>query len=151
MFQVNYLCAFALIWCCCAWSFFVLCLTFYRFFCNFVWDLRCDVWLCLFSYFFILSEVLEWLLLENNITYFPFKFAFQEMLAIAVFIGHFVLLSSASRYSFITLGDWGGAQISTQIYDNVYAVSQQMASTASANEVKFIINTGDNFYWCGIQ
>ena len=26
-----------------------------------------------------------------------------------------------------------------------------MAVTATASDAKFILNTGDNYYWCGIQ
>lgn len=63
--------------------------------------------------------------------------------------------AGSSLYSFITLGDWGGAALDggkgSQDYKNVYAVAKQMASTAAANAAKFIVNTGDNFYWCGIQ
>ena len=57
----------------------------------------------------------------------------------------------AQDYSFLSIGDWGGAQISEQDSNNVYAVSAQMATTAASSQAKFIINTGDNFYWCGIQ
>jgi tartrate-resistant acid phosphatase type 5 len=59
--------------------------------------------------------------------------------------------ASAPPYSFSTIGDWGGAQISEQDSTNVYAVANAMATTASVKHTKFIINTGDNFYWCGIQ
>ena len=44
-----------------------------------------------------------------------------------------------------------GAAIDSQDYKNVYAVAKQMNITASTVDAKFIINTGDNFYWCGIQ
>ena len=44
-----------------------------------------------------------------------------------------------------------GAAIDSQDYKNVYAVAKQMNITASTVNAKFIINTGDNFYWCGIQ
>ncbi|CAK0865456.1 unnamed protein product [Prorocentrum cordatum] len=59
-------------------------------------------------------------------------------------------------YTFITLGDWGGAlpgayQPSTPYAQNVKRVATQMAKTAESSEVKFIVNTGDNFYWCGIE
>merc|ERR1719191_951404 len=59
-------------------------------------------------------------------------------------------------FTFITLGDWGGAlpgvyQPSKPYAQNVKDVAAQMAKTAEANDVKFIVNTGDNFYWCGIE
>lgn len=52
---------------------------------------------------------------------------------------------------FISFPVFLGAAIDSQDYKNVYAVSKQMNITASAVDAKFIINTGDNFYWCGIQ
>lgn len=30
-------------------------------------------------------------------------------------------------------------------------ISAAMASSAEKNAIKFVVNTGDNFYWCGIQ
>jgi hypothetical protein len=59
--------------------------------------------------------------------------------------------SLATTYSWITLGDWGGAALDAGAAANVKAVASQMATTAKAVSSKFIINTGDNFYWCGIQ
>ncbi len=64
--------------------------------------------------------------------------------------------AATSGVSFITLGDWGGASLSDnpdgQTYvKNVRDVASQMAKTASKRDTQFIINTGDNFYWCGIQ
>ena len=60
-------------------------------------------------------------------------------------------VSSSSLYSFLAVGDWGGASLDTQAYDNVYAVSAEMAKIAAKTTPKFILGTGDNFYWCGIQ
>jgi len=77
-------------------------------------------------------------------------------------------VDGTSTFSFLAVGDWGGAALDTQAYDNVYAVSAQMAKTATKASPKFIlgifisiiiiifiiiiiIGTGDNFYWCGIQ
>lgn len=65
------------------------------------------------------------------------------------------LFSTASAgLSFIAVGDWGGAALQepSQPYaKNVADVATQMARTAEASSVKFIVNTGDNFYWCGIE
>jgi hypothetical protein len=58
---------------------------------------------------------------------------------------------ATANYAFLSVGDWGGAMIDPQYSHNVYAVSAQMATTVTATEANFIINTGDNFYWCGIQ
>lgn len=59
--------------------------------------------------------------------------------------------TTTTSYSFLAIGDWGGASINQQIRDNVYSVSSQMAKIASVHKPKFILGTGDNFYWCGIQ
>ena len=57
----------------------------------------------------------------------------------------------ADAASFFSIGDWGGAAVSAQDKNNVYAVSNAMAAAASETPPLFILNTGDNFYWCGIQ
>lgn len=62
-----------------------------------------------------------------------------------------VSITNSSSFSFLTLGDWGGAALGGQDKTNVYAVAGAMAKLAATSNPKFIINTGDNFYWCGIQ
>jgi predicted MPP superfamily phosphohydrolase len=57
----------------------------------------------------------------------------------------------SNLYSFLVVGDWGGASLNEQARKNVYAVSNQMAATATTTKPNFILGTGDNFYWCGIQ
>jgi len=49
--------------------------------------------------------------------------------------------------------DWGGANlgVDSNAYHNVYAVASQMATTKSTANPQFVIGTGDNFYWCGLQ
>lgn len=44
-----------------------------------------------------------------------------------------------------------GAAVDEQDRNNEYAVAKQMDITASSVNAKFVINTGDAFYWCGIQ
>jgi len=62
------------------------------------------------------------------------------------------LLSSASgAYSFVSVGDWGGASIGGYQKSNQIAVATQMGKTASDLDAQFVINTGDNFYYCGVQ
>jgi hypothetical protein len=56
-----------------------------------------------------------------------------------------------SLYSFVSIGDWGAAQLGGQYTINVDNVAAQMQATAASVSAKFVINTGDNFYWCGIQ
>mmetsp|Transcript_8470 Transcript_8470/g.12634 ORF Transcript_8470/g.12634 Transcript_8470/m.12634 type:complete len:352 (-) Transcript_8470:206-1261(-) len=68
---------------------------------------------------------------------------------------HVLLLLSplplSLSFSFLTVGDWGGAALGGQAETNVYSVSSQMAETASSSGASFVVNVGDNFYWCGIQ
>ena len=59
--------------------------------------------------------------------------------------------TTTSDFTFLTLGDWGGAALGGQDLINVNAVAAQMAIDAKSYDAKFIVNTGDNFYWCGIQ
>ena len=69
----------------------------------------------------------------------------------------FILISTnviikASNYAFLSIGDWGGAALDDPQYSkNVYDVADRMATIASKVSPKLIVNTGDNFYWCGIQ
>lgn len=60
-----------------------------------------------------------------------------------------IAFSGIDAYSFLSVGDWGGAFVGYE--QNVYAVAAQMNTTAINLNAQFIIGTGDNFYWCGIQ
>lgn len=51
-----------------------------------------------------------------------------------------------ASYSFISVGDWGGAAINDQDSSNVYAVAGAMATSSSALDAQFIIGTGDSKY-----
>eukprot|EP00606_Chrysophyceae_sp_TOSAG23-5_P001134 GSChrysophyteH2.ASY1.ANO1.423.1 assembled CDS len=77
----------------------------------------------------------------------------MQSLSLLVLVGALAGVSGSDSglFNWMTLGDWGGASISAQDKQNVYAVATQMATTASASDPAFIVNTGDNFYWCGIQ
>jgi tartrate-resistant acid phosphatase type 5 len=58
---------------------------------------------------------------------------------------------SMGATKFITLGDWGGFALGSYHATTVTAVAKQMAATARAASIPFVVNTGDNFYYCGIQ
>ena len=52
--------------------------------------------------------------------------------------------------TFITIGDWGGMALGSYHATTTTAVAKQMAATAADAGAAFIVNTGDNFYYCGI-
>jgi len=64
-----------------------------------------------------------------------------------------LLLPVVSGSTFLTIGDWGGAalQETTKPYhQNVLDVAKAMDAVAKAHGAKLVVNTGDNFYWCGL-
>lgn len=69
---------------------------------------------------------------------------------VVVFVS-LTVVAQVQSYTFLSVGDWGGAAVSPEYSNNVYDVAAQMAQQASDSNAKFVINTGDNFYWCGIQ
>jgi len=62
-----------------------------------------------------------------------------------------LVTEATASYSFITLGDWGGKALGSYQSQTVSAVAEQMGKTAADNKIKFVVNTGDNFYYCGLQ
>lgn len=58
---------------------------------------------------------------------------------------------AAAAFTFASVGDWGGATLGGYHKANELAVARQMGKTASDLDVKFVINTGDNFYYCGVE
>lgn len=63
--------------------------------------------------------------------------------------------TAAAAFSFVSLGDWGGAGISSNVHDyhrtNELEVARQLGITAAELDAQFVINTGDNFYYCGVH
>lgn len=53
--------------------------------------------------------------------------------------------------NFLSIGDWGSASIGGQHLKNVQIVSKQMKNYSDNYNSQFVLNTGDNFYYCGIQ
>mmetsp|Transcript_60892 Transcript_60892/g.181433 ORF Transcript_60892/g.181433 Transcript_60892/m.181433 type:complete len:412 (+) Transcript_60892:91-1326(+) len=60
-------------------------------------------------------------------------------------------LAQATPYSFITLGDWGAVGLGSFHVNAVKEVAEQMGRTAAERQAEFVVNVGDNFYYCGIQ
>jgi hypothetical protein len=77
------------------------------------------------------------------------------MTAIHGVVGIISVQAAAAAVTFVSLGDWGGAGISTNPSDyhrlNEYHVAKQLGKTMAAIDAKFLINTGDNFYYCGVH
>lgn len=71
------------------------------------------------------------------------------MLAV-VFLLSAVLSIVEAQYSFISIGDWGGNELSPRYSENVAAVSSQMVKTIASSNAKMVLNTGDNVYYCGV-
>lgn len=63
----------------------------------------------------------------------------------------YVAMIASSVASFLSVGDWGSASIGGQHLQNIQAVSSQMTDYAKSHNSQFVLNTGDNFYYCGIQ
>jgi tartrate-resistant acid phosphatase type 5 len=51
--------------------------------------------------------------------------------------------------SFLSVGDWGSAMIGGSHLEAAQAVASQMSK--EQDSASFVLNTGDNFYYCGIQ
>jgi len=70
----------------------------------------------------------------------------KRVVAVLAFSG-----PAAAAFTFASVGDWGGATLGGYHQANELAVAKQMGKSASELDVKFVINTGDNFYYCGVQ
>lgn len=61
------------------------------------------------------------------------------------------MAAGSAQVSFIGIGDWGGSGLGGHHVQNQKDVASQMATTAQSAGIQFVMNTGDNFYYCGIQ
>lgn len=74
-----------------------------------------------------------------------------------LFIGVPASLASPTSHVFLSVGDWGSASLGGYHLRNAKETAAAMKSyiansTATAiGRVAFVLNTGDNFYYCGIQ
>ena len=60
-------------------------------------------------------------------------------------------LPETSSVNFLSIGDWGGATLGGKYQTNVNNIASAMGNYIEENDSEFILNTGDNFYYCGIQ
>jgi len=65
------------------------------------------------------------------------------------------LVSANSSVEFLSVGDWGSASLGGYHLRNAEGTAEAMkayiANSGSGGSVAFVLNTGDNFYYCGIQ
>lgn len=62
-----------------------------------------------------------------------------------------LFMQAKAEYSFASIGDWGGANLGSYKETNEKAVAKQMGETAAELGIKLVVNTGDNFYYCGVE
>eukprot|EP01060_Flectonema_neradi_P028280 TRINITY_DN37_c6_g1_i1.p1 TRINITY_DN37_c6_g1~~TRINITY_DN37_c6_g1_i1.p1 ORF type:complete len:348 (+),score=64.98 TRINITY_DN37_c6_g1_i1:65-1045(+) len=60
-------------------------------------------------------------------------------------------LASASGYSFVSIGDWGGVNLGGYHEVAEKTVAAQMEKTMAEIDAKMVLNVGDNFYYCGVN
>lgn len=68
---------------------------------------------------------------------------------ILIFITNFLLINS--QVAFLSIGDWGGASLGGHHYENAKYTSNAMLQIQKEYNAKFVLNSGDNFYYCGIE
>jgi hypothetical protein len=67
------------------------------------------------------------------------------------YIPHLRTQDSIRDISIISLGDWGSAALGGYHLRNAENTARAMTTYASKYNPKLVLNTGDNFYYCGIQ
>lgn len=58
---------------------------------------------------------------------------------------------ASASLSFASIGDWGCVPIGGWHEQDQFIVAKQFAIAAEAVNAQFVLNTGDNFYYCGIE
>jgi hypothetical protein len=62
---------------------------------------------------------------------------------------------TGSTVEFLSVGDWGSASLGGYHLRNAEGTAEAMktyiANAKNGDDVAFVLNTGDNFYYCGIQ
>jgi len=56
-----------------------------------------------------------------------------------------------ASFSFSSIGDWGCVPIGGYHEQDELTVAKSFSKTTASIDAKFILNTGDNFYYCGVH
>jgi len=64
---------------------------------------------------------------------------------------HAMALPAAEPVHILSVGDWGSAALGGYHLKNAQNTAAAMQSYVKANDPRIVLNTGDNFYYCGIQ
>jgi tartrate-resistant acid phosphatase type 5 len=59
--------------------------------------------------------------------------------------------SISNNIDFISLGDWGGASLGSYHLSNIENTAAAISNHINTYNSQFILNSGDNFYYCGIK
>ena len=72
-------------------------------------------------------------------------------LLVAALFAAVIATPAAASFSFASLGDWGCVPIGGYHERDEIVVARQFASAAEDVNARFILNPGDNFYYCGVH
>jgi hypothetical protein len=61
------------------------------------------------------------------------------------------IIDNEAPIKFLSIGDWGGANLGKYKASNIKHISEAIYKDELENDYQFVLNTGDNFYDCGIQ
>lgn len=56
-----------------------------------------------------------------------------------------------ATFNFVSIGDWGCVPIGGYHEQDELIVAKQFSAAATALNARFVLNTGDNFYYCGVH
>jgi hypothetical protein len=75
------------------------------------------------------------------------------MIGLRRFIVASALLACVAQatFNFVSIGDWGCVPIGGYHEQDELIVAKKFSEAATSVDAKFVLNTGDNFYYCGIH
>jgi tartrate-resistant acid phosphatase type 5 len=75
----------------------------------------------------------------------------MTILATVTLLSAVLLHSATATFNFASIGDWGCVPIGGYHEQDELIVAKQFAKTAADVNARFVLNTGDNFYYCGVH